>query len=166
MKKAYIFILMLVLIACKKIEVVSPIPEIAFKKFTLTDAVDTLLGNEIKLGELEFYFVDGDADIGLDPNVSEEPYKYNLFLTPYQKIDGEYIKIELDTLLPPLNYRIPHHPKMDRVGQNKTIRGEIKVSIQYQIIPPFDTIMYEFYINDRALHSSNIERTSDIPFND
>lgn len=160
------FLLILgVVTGCEPPEKVSIIPEITFKSFTLNDYVDTL-GNLVKVGELKFDFIDGDADIGSyfsDEDTSEEVLKnkYNLFLIPYEKLAGGYYdSIESE----PLKYIIKYNDKLSRVGQNKTIKGEIKLDIQYYIIPPYDTIRYEFYIFDRARHKSNVEFTSDIGF--
>ena len=151
--------------SCQKIEKVSPVPEINFKSFTVTDAYDTL-GNRIKLGELVFSFIDGDADIGVDQTAQPgDSNYYNLFLIPYKKVDGVYSEIEVDPYLPPLNYRIPYDSRMDRVGQDKTLKGEISLDIQYQVVPPYDTIRYDFYVRDRAYHKSNVASTTDITFN-
>jgi hypothetical protein len=54
---------------------------------------------------------------------------------------------------------------MDRVGQDKTLKGEISVKIQYQVVPPYDTIKYDFYVRDRAYNKSNVASTTDITFN-
>jgi hypothetical protein len=43
-------------------------------------------------------------------------------------------------------------------GKNKALTGEIKVSVTpfyYDFLSDFDTIKYEIYIKDRALHESN-----------
>ena len=60
----------------------------------------------------------------------------------------------------PSPYRIPY---MARLGQNKILRGEITVVILYLFYEEGDTIMYDFYIRDRALHESNTETTCEIP---
>jgi hypothetical protein len=148
--------------SCEPPEKVSIIPEIKFKSFTLNDYIDTL-GNPVKVGELKFDFIDGDADIGsyYDDTAIVDDNKYNLFLIPFEKLPGGmYDSIESE----PLKYIIRYDDKLSRVGQNKTIKGEIKLDIQYYIIPPFDTIRYEFYIIDRARHKSNVAYTSDIGF--
>ena len=150
--------------SCQKIEKVSPIPAIKFKSFTITDSLDAL-NNPIKNGELIFSFIDGDDDIGIDQSAQPgDSNYYNLFLTPYKKVDGKYSEIQVDSLLPPLNYRIPYDQSMDRTGPDKTLKGEITLDIQYQIIPPYDTIKYDFYIRDRAYHKSNVASTKDITF--
>ena len=169
-KRFYIVLLFIfsVLIACEKIQTVSPVPAIDFKEFTLVDVSDTseFLNFE---GELVFSFVDGDGDIGLYPYdlLNEDSTdKYNFFLLPYRKVDTQYIEIDLDEYEVPPFYRILHNEKMDRVGQNKTLKGDISLKIQYPEEKPYEsnTIKYEFYIIDRAGNQSNTETTTDIGF--
>jgi hypothetical protein len=163
-------ILTAIVCACVKTEPVSPVPKITFISFQLFDGIDSLLLNKIKIGILEFSFIDGDADIGIvtpvDTNMPNT-YNYNVFLIPFKKIDGNYIKLKVDStdkLNPPPYYRIEHDTKFDRIGQDKTIKGTIKINIEYFIIPSYDTMKYDFYILDRAMHKSNIESTTDIGF--
>lgn len=59
----------------------------------------------------------------------------------------------------PSSYRIPY---MERLGQNKILRGTISVSFIYLFYPAGDTIRYDFYIRDRAYNDSNVESTSEI----
>jgi hypothetical protein len=163
------FILFLItavlVLACEVPEKVSPVPEITFKSFLLVDYRDSL-GNQGKLGTLKFDFIDGDADIGstiYDYDTTEESLekKYNVFLIPFEKLpDGYYDSVETE----PLKFIIRQDIKLTRVGQNKTIKGEIAINIQYSIIPPQDTLQYKFYIIDRARHRSNVAFTSDIGF--
>jgi hypothetical protein len=155
----------LFILACEPPERVSPIPEISFKSFTLDEYIDSL-DNRVKAGVLTFGFIDGDADIGSfvlnsDTNEARLAEKYNLFLIPFEKRpDGYYDSVKTD----PLKYIIRHNEKLDRIGQNKTIKGEIEVNIIYAVIPDYDTLRYEFYLLDRARHRSNIEYTTDIGF--
>jgi len=165
-KILFLFLITATLIlACEMPETVSPLPEITFKSFMLENYRDSL-GNQGKLGTLKFDFIDGDADIGsiiYDYDTTEESLekKYNVFLIPFEKLpDGAYDSVETQ----PLKYIIRYNDKLNRVGQNKTVKGEIEISIQYSIIPPQDTLRYEFYIVDRARHRSNMEYTSDIGF--
>ncbi len=162
----FIFLLAaLLVIACELPETVSSVPEITFKSFLLEDRKDSL-GNEGKLGTLKFNFIDGDADLGsyvYDYDTTEESLakKYNVFLIPFEKLtDGYYDSVETE----PLKYIIRQNEKLDRVGQNKTVKGEIAISIQYSLIPPQDTLRYEFYIIDRARNRSNLAYTTDIGF--
>jgi hypothetical protein len=170
MKKLVLIVGAMLLIAygCIKVEPVSIVPHITFKGFKLFEAIDTSLGNHILRGVLEFSFIDGDADIGMDGAIDtadiNSENNYNLFFIPYQKIGSNYYPIELDTLLPKPYYRIDHNIKMDRVGQNKTLKGTISVNIDYYLVPQYDTIRYDFYILDRAKNKSNIESTTDIGF--
>ena len=150
----------LVMASCEAIEKVSNIPEITFKTFTLSE-LDTL-GFTIKTGELVFSFVDGDADFGIIQSVSNGKDTLNLFLIPFKKEDGIYDSIDMDTY--GRKYSVLNNESMVRIGQDKTIRGEIKLQIFYFVPPPFDTLRYDFYITDRAGHKSNVETTSDIVF--
>jgi len=163
-------ILLTIAYACVKTEPVSPVPQITFKSFQLVDGYDTALQNNIKIGILEFSFVDGDADIGIETPYDKTQsleYNYNVFLYPYKKVNGSYFKVDIDTtdtLFPPPFYRIEYDSKLDRVGQNKTIKGTITINIDYFILPSYDTLKYEFYIIDRAMNKSNVESTNDIGF--
>jgi hypothetical protein len=67
-----------------------------------------------------------------------------------------------DDLMKPSSYRIPY---MKRDGQNKILKGTISVTFIYLFYLPQsnDTVMYEFYVKDRAENFSNTETTSEIP---
>ena len=60
----------------------------------------------------------------------------------------------------PTPYRIPY---LERLGQNKILKGEITVTLLYNFYEPGDTILYDFYVVDRATNESNIESTCEIP---
>jgi hypothetical protein len=145
--------------ACEPLEKVSEVPEIQFKSFSLVE-IDTL-DITIKAGELVFDFIDGNADFGIIQGRSGDD-TLNLFLLPYQKVDGAYDSIDAATY--GRSYAILNDEHLVRVGQNKTIKGEIKLQIFYFIDPPFDTIRYDFYVLDRAGNKSNVENTTDIGF--
>ncbi len=162
----YILFVLFAIISCEKIEKISEVPEIDFKSFTTKEGIDTLLGNHVILGTLEFGFIDGDADLGVYEEVATDTsnpdsIRFNLFLTLYEKIDGNYKKVEPDPDFPQDNYTIMYNEKMDRVGQNKTVKGIIELDITYLFEPPYDTLKYDFYIRDRALNKSNVESTTD-----
>jgi hypothetical protein len=154
-----IFFVSVVLQCCEPFEQIGSIPEIHFKNYTpyLADTLDFT----IEAGELVFSFQDGNADFGGDtitfPNV-----KSNLILLPYSKIDGVYDSISAEIY--GREYFISKHEQLNRTGQNKTVKGEIKVQIYYFLTPPYDTIRYDFYIVDRNGNKSNIESTTDIAF--
>ena len=155
------------MMSCKKIQSYPDIPEVHFKSYTAKNSVD-LLGNETKAVELVFTFIDGDGDIGLKQTDTISPYigeyKNNYFSTLYVKENGEYKKIENIAVS---NYTIPY---IEPQGQNKTLKADVKVKYEYTILSAndslfsYDTIMYEFYIVDRALNQSNIDSTCDIVF--
>jgi hypothetical protein len=165
--KRFLFLLCmvsLVIWSCIQTQEVSPIPAITFKSLNAYLGYDSSLEQYLPIGELVFDFIDGDADIGLyEEDVDTTTWKesnYNVFLKPYEKIDTSYVLIESDSVNPPPYYKIWHDDKLDRVGQNKTIKGTITITI-YDL-PQYDTIRYEFFIRDRAGHYSNTEVTTDI----
>jgi hypothetical protein len=157
-------VILVIFFSCQDIESISEIPYIEFKSFELRDTID-LLGNPGKIGELIFKFEDGDGDIGIEQHDSLSPdtTNYNLFFTLFEKIDGQFQKVDEEDLETPLNYRIPY---IKNIGQNKTLRGEVKVEFYYYLLMLYDTIKYDFYIVDRALHKSNVETTTEISFNE
>lgn len=170
------FIALTILISsCIETEPVSVIPEISYISFDVVDAYDTLLEQPVKVGQLEFNFMDGDADFGVYYEVHTNPelpdsFKYGLFVDYFDKIDGTYIKRyftqwnvdsnRFDTLQ--LHQWIQYNQKLDRVGQNKTVKGIIRSDIQIASAENLkDTFRLEFYIRDRALNKSNVEHTID-----
>lgn len=154
-----IFISILVLDSCKKIEQLSPVPQIEFTSFTVFDTLD-ILGNHSKGGRLKFKFQDGDGDLGLDAPTQGQVDTTNLFISLFRKNQGVMDSVSgLDPLLPSPALRIPY---MERLGQNKLLKGSISVTFIYQSYLPTDTIKYDFYIKDRALNVSNVASTSEI----
>jgi hypothetical protein len=145
--------------SCEPFENVSEVPEIHFKSFSRY-LLDTL-NMTVQAGELVFSFIDGDADFGID-TTERFADSANFFLIPFRKTEGVYDSINANTY--GRKYKIFRSEKMDRTGGYTTIKGEIKLQIQYFLTPPFDTIRYEFYIVDRAGHKSNVESTTDIGF--
>ncbi len=157
----------LLLTACPAPIVLPDIPRVEYKSFTLEEKPNDL-GITVLTGELVFDFEDGDGNIGFEagyfatPDGSPQPdsTKYNLFLTLHEKVDGKYRMIDTSELESKPFYRIP---PLDRSGQNKTLRGEIKVEIEYFTID-YDTLKYSFYIMDRDFQRSNTDTTEEIVF--
>jgi len=150
-----------VFFSCGRIEQLPPEPYIDFTSFTVFDTTD-ILGNDCKGGRLKFYFEDGDGDMGLDPPENEDDTDTtNLFFTAYRKTGGIMVKMIKDDVLYPSNYRIPY---MERLGQNKLLKGTIAVSFLYLFydVADDDTLMYDFFIKDRAGNISNTESTTEI----
>ena len=145
--------------SCKKIEKLPPEPSIEFRSFEVFDTVD-ILGNLSKGGRLFFYFEDGDGDLGLSPSGTlAGGDSVNLFLTLLRKSGGDIVPAPADDPLRPSGYRIPY---MERSGQNKILRGTVKLTFIYFFATPADTIYYDFYVKDRAGNESNTERTCEI----
>lgn len=160
------------ILSCVEFEPISPIPEVQYQDFELKDGFDTL-GNPVKFALLEFNFIDGDADFGVYPEISTDTsypdsIRFNLILNFYDKIDGIYkhktfwndTANRFDTLV--LKLAILHDTKMDRVGQNKTVKGKITSNTQFtQWGELNDTFRIEFFIRDRALNKSNLDYSDD-----
>jgi hypothetical protein len=145
--------------SCVKIQTLPPEPYVEFTSFKVFDTVD-ILGNTAKGGTLKFYFEDGDGDLGLPPPATGQTYDTtNLFLTLYRKAGGVMVPAPENDPLKPSDYRIPY---MERLGQNKILKGYISVTFLYLFYSESDTIRYDFYIKDRALNVSNIASTSEI----
>jgi hypothetical protein len=146
--------------ACEEIVKYPDTPIIEYKSFTLFSTVDDL-GNDIFLGKMEIDFTDGDGDIGIEqPDSANVPdsIKYNLFLTLYEKVNGDFEKV--NTLDSAQNFRIPF---IERVGQNKTLKGTITLDLEYKTIE-YDTICYTFYLLDREFHRSNVDTSEQLIF--
>ncbi|MFC2115339.1 hypothetical protein ACFLTU_02625 [Bacteroidota bacterium] len=155
----------LVLTGCPTPKVLPDVPRVEYQSFILSEKTSDL-GSKILTGELTFYFEDGDGDIGfhasLDSLSQPDSVKYNLFLTIHQKVDGVYNIVDTSELETKPFYRIP---PLDREGQNKTLKGEIEVAIEYYTIN-YDTIKYSFYLRDRAYNRSNTDTTEEVIFID
>jgi hypothetical protein len=151
--------LVLIAFACEPLSNLSDVPNVQFKSFRFFE-VDTL-NVTILTGELIFSFKDGNADFGIDASLDPKD-SLNLFLVPYKKVSGTYDTLDVNTY--GRQYAVYNNSKLTRTGQDKTIKGEIKLDIYYFLIPPFDTLRYGFYITDRAGNMSNVAYTSDIVF--
>lgn len=153
------FFLFLAAVSCIKIQTLPPEPYIEFVSFAVFDTVD-ILGNPSKGGRLKFYFEDGDGDLGLPPPSSQHDYDtVNLFFALYRKTDGVMNPAPDNDPLKPSAYRIPY---MERLGQNKILKGYISVTFLYLFYSEDDIIKYNFYIKDRADNVSNTASTSEI----
>jgi len=156
MKKIIYFgiVFIIFLCACRKPVVYSDIPEIKFINFEKINQTN---------GLLTFYFQDGEGDIGLDSWEINPPFDYNFFCDYYEKRHGAFVKIDSiedfkGELIPfILNGRIP---RLSRLAK-ESINGEIYYALlPYcdEFSPYTDTVRLEFYIVDRKLNKSNIEK--------
>jgi hypothetical protein len=152
-------VIILASVSCGKIQTLPPEPKIEFTSFTVFDTID-ILGNSTKGGRLEFYFEDGDGDLGLPtPSEGQTFDTINLFFSLYRKSGGVMAPAPDNDPLKPSGYRIPY---MERLGQNKLLKGTIKVTFLYLFYFKSDTIRYDFYLKDRAENQSNTASTGEI----
>ena len=141
-----IIILSIVISGCLKSNDYPPEPVIQFLSYAYKDSIDDL-GNPAHLGLLTFSFTDGDGDMGLADSDTAAPFDHNLFVNRVGIKNGiEQPPVELE-------FRIPYiTPK----GQIKTLTGEMDVELELiPLLLSYDTLFYELYILDRALHQSN-----------
>jgi hypothetical protein len=155
-------------VSCRRIDEYPPEPSIKFmefeKVFNSTDSV-------YDRGILKFEYTDGDGDLGLEdsdtfpPFNPESKYYYNLIIDFYELQNGVETEVpltffnpgtqEFDTIS--LSARIPLLvPK----NVQRSISGDIFDSLFiYNYNSDFDTLFFKFYIIDRALNESNVEKT-------
>ncbi|MCX6290401.1 MAG: hypothetical protein NT126_01400 [Bacteroidetes bacterium] len=155
--KIIVFVVIVLVSACKKAEQYSDIPSITFK--SLTTAKD-MTGYDVS-GKITISFTDGDGDLGyyssgnglpFDDTLSQ--YYYNFIIKSSHLKNGNWIK---DTLN--LSGRMPY---LTPDGTNKTLRGDIAMDL---FLPPHkirDTMRYDVFIYDRALHQSNTVTSSNL----
>jgi hypothetical protein len=148
----------LVLGSCRKIEQLPDTPKIEFTSFTIFDTTD-ILGNSSKGGRLKFHFEDGNGNLGLQDPSGSQTDSTDMFFTLFRKTGGRMVPAPANDPLKPSRYRIPY---MERLGQNKILKGTISVTFLYLFYSPADTIRYDFYIKDRAQNISNTESTAEI----
>jgi hypothetical protein len=150
-KIALILLLLLgsTIYSCKKKDKYPPEPEITFKAFEKfgPDSAHLIIS-----------FTDGDGDIGLAQGDTAEPYLFNFYTKYFQKVNGIFIEKELAF---PLNFRIPI---LNSSKKSKSLEGDILITLPEPYYFPNlkDTVQYEIYIKDRALHESNHIRTDEI----
>lgn len=105
---------------------------------------------------LKISYTDGDGDIGLYDSDTVAPYKYNFFVKMFQMKNGSLKEIIFPDTNLNFNGRIP---LLTPTGRNKNIKGEIEMMIELYFARPVlvsDTIAFDLYLMDRALHKSNI----------
>lgn len=110
-------------------------------------------------GVIKISFTDGDGDIGLYDYDTVEPYKYNFFLRFLEQTGGQLQEVKLPDTNLSFNARIPI---LTPTGKNKNISGQINMLLELYYawsVLKSDTIAFEIYIKDRALHSSNMVRS-------
>ncbi|MCD4747411.1 MAG: hypothetical protein K8R58_14025 [Bacteroidales bacterium] len=152
---SFLILVVLIFSSCKKIEEFPVIPHIEYVNFTKIINAQ----NQVYKGVLKISFTDGDGDIGLYQWDTIPPYEYNFMIDYYEKQNGIFVKIDPEL---PFHARIPI---LTPTGANKSIKGEIEDTLFLNPQSAYDTIRFEVYIIDRALHNSNVIQTPDIIVN-
>jgi hypothetical protein len=124
---------------CLKKETYPETPEISLKSFETSQdsAVITLS------------FTDGDGDIGYP---KADTSNRDFFIKYFERQNGKFVE---RILAIPFTYKIP---ELTKPSENKPLIGDITVFVTPYYYDPFsdyDTIRYEIYIRDRAMHESN-----------
>jgi hypothetical protein len=91
-------------------------------------------------------------------------WKDTTYTKVVEKVDTTIVEYFEDTLYVDTDYfhqQFPYSDKLERVGQNKTVKGTVRVGILFPAKLPYDTMRLEFYIRDRAMNKSNVEVTND-----
>ncbi|MBI1289170.1 MAG: hypothetical protein GC178_16510 [Flavobacteriales bacterium] len=161
MRKGFLFVLVAIMLsACLKRQNYPDRPYIEFLGFYPNIQAQS---SGDSLGFVKFRFTDGDGDLGLGQGdtlgefASGQPYHYNLFIYYYEKQNGTYVRVD-----PP---ETPFHVRFKRLtatGGNGALEGTMDVGVYGRPGIPWDTIRYEMFIVDRALHISDTIVTPDI----
>ncbi|MCF8331087.1 MAG: hypothetical protein K9H84_01400 [Bacteroidales bacterium] len=122
--------------------------------------------NQDSTGIITLSYTDGDGDIGLAKSDTLYPYDstyfYNFFLYIFERKNGQYDSVQTS---------IPYHgriPLLENVQEGESIEGEIEMELDIfsmDVFIPGDTVVFDIFIVDRALHHSNTVRTPPIILN-
>lgn len=155
--------------SCEKNISYPDIPEIHFKGLNVDIIGGNSAGSIQKTADLAFSFVDGDGDLGVRDEDTRDTLS-QIYITWQKKLaDGTYENYEFDEGSVIQMFRIPYDDVMNRdEAQNKVLKGTVRITMDAPLNPPddMDTVRLEFYIMDRALHSSNIDHSPDFSMMD
>lgn len=151
--------------ACEKPKTYPDTPAIQFVSLAKERGVLRPDSNSI----ITISFTDGDGDIGLNSYDTLAPYNltsvyYDDFIVSlFQKVNGAWVEdtaFKQPNGLSPFCGRLPY---LTPTGSNKALSGNISMTQPIWLYPvTSDTIHYQVYIFDRALHRSNMITTNDI----
>ena len=142
-----------------------PEPYLEFRQNILGYAVSAS-GDTVPALQVEFYFQDGDGDIGRESEEEIPPYTgdslHNLHFHLYEILpDSQLQKVYLPDStgeLHPIEYHYHLH-YIEPVNANNALRGTIRWEVDDFPSTAFfmqgKTICYGVYLYDRALHKSN-----------
>ncbi|MDR3094106.1 MAG: hypothetical protein LBU62_05640 [Bacteroidales bacterium] len=148
---------------CEKNTSYPEIPEIHFQKLVMKVYKADDLGNLLKEARVTFSFADGDGDLGVIPDTND---KTSLIHYSWMKkqADGQYVPHIFSSGSASDTISIPYDEVMNKdEAYNKLLKGviDMKITIPYVGVADMDTVRLEFFITDRANHSSNVEISPD-----
>ena len=147
----------LIALACAKNQQFPDEPFVRLEEYEVVAAnVDPESPNEHL--KIKFYFTDGDGNIGLEDDQLSPPHcetcdhYFNLFVNVYGKQDGV------------LELAYPYHSRIKNLTPNaqyQSLEGHMiyKIDITNRTS---DTVMVDFYLEDRDLNASNLEMTPEL----
>jgi len=154
-----ILVLVILSVSCKKPKTYPSEPSITFKQLVKNINPQGL----DESADLTISFVDGDGDIGLAEDDTVPPYNpesiyyYNFYITYFIKHNGVFEELPLAI---PASQRIPYIP---HAGRDQSLSGDIIMHLDFLGFQfNNDTVRFDTYIYDRALHKSNTVTTSEI----
>jgi hypothetical protein len=146
---------------CKEPEKYPVEPQIKFEYFTRFDTITKSVNGQIYLyynrGALCFSYTDGDGDLGVKIDSTLPADFANMFITYYEIQNNDTVRVALvapdtgDTMT--YNTIIPNLTPEYFSGNG--IKGEISDTLFIFPTSPYDTILFQIYIQDRAGHKSN-----------
>jgi hypothetical protein len=147
---------------CEKNTPYPETPEIHFKKLVMKISGIDDLQQKLKASTLTFSFADGDGDLGATDSTSISKIHYSWL----KKMPaGGYEPYIFASGATSETYLIPYDEVMNKEeAYNKLLKGTIDVNIPVPLnylVVSMDTVHLEFFIVDRAAHSSNVEITPD-----
>jgi hypothetical protein len=156
--KIVILILLVSFASCKEPKKYPSEPEITFKEL-VKNTNDQGLDES---ADLTISFVDGDGDIGLAEGDTIPPYEpgsvyyYDFYIQYFKKVNGNFEQVPI--LIP--GQRIPY---INHEGKDRSLSGDLVMHLDF-IGFGFnnDTLRFDAFIYDRALHKSNTISTSEI----
>ncbi len=139
-----IVIALATLVGCKKPNLYSDTPEITFKSITVQQDASA---HDVS-AHLVISFTDGDGDLGNNSPGAYDPPDFIVVMDTLH--NGNWGSNGNDSLF---SGTIPY---LTPSGSNKALKGDIATDVFLLFGHPNDTVRYEVYIRDRALHKSNV----------
>ncbi len=160
------------LCGCVKPKEFPPEPYLEFRRNILGAQVGAGGDTTLTLA-VEFYFQDGAGDIGRKDEEEKEPYVgeyfHNLHFRLMEVLADSTCRQVYQTDSTGARYPITydyHLHYIEPVNGNKSLRGTITWQVDDFASTAFfmkgKTVLYDFYLYDRALNKSNVVRTQAI----